>query len=130
MRSLEKRSCGTYRASASTLNPTLQPLEDEGLARSESVEGKRVYRITDAGRAEVEREAESVAEIWRRADDWGDWSDLFEPGATELVRPAMELFKAALRSLARSDDPARIDAIRTIPRDARQRIRSPDDSEA
>src|SRR5262245_54262615 len=127
MRSLEERSGGTYRASAGTIYPTLQQLEDEGLVRSESVEGKRVYRVTDAGRAEVEREAEAVAEIWRRADDWGDWSDLFDPGATELVRPAMELFKAALRSLARSDDPGRIDAIRSILREARQRIRSLDD---
>jgi len=130
MRSLEERSGGTYRASAGTIYPTLQQLEDEGLVRSESIEGKRVYRVTDAGRAEVEREAEAVAEIWRRADDWGDWSDLFDPGATELVRPAMELFKAALRSLARSDDPARIDAIRSILREARQRIRSLDDQPA
>ena len=80
--------------------------------------------------AEVEREAEAIAEIWRRADEWGDWSDLFDPGATELVRPAMELFKAALRSLARSDDPARIDAIRGVLREARQRIRALDDQAA
>lgn len=130
MRELEGRSGGVYRASAGTIYPTLQQLEDEGLVRSESIEGKRVYRVTDAGRAEVEREAEAVAEIWRRADDWGDWSDLFDPGATELVRPAMELFKAALRSLARSDDPTRVDAIRSILREARQRIRSLDDQAA
>jgi len=130
MRSLEERSGGTYRASAGTIYPTLQQLEDEDLVRSDAVEGKRVYRVTDAGRAEVAREAEAVAGIWRRADDWGDWSDLFEPGATELVRPAMELFKASLRALARSDDPGRVDAIRAILRDARQRIRALDDAEA
>jgi DNA-binding PadR family transcriptional regulator len=130
MRSLAERSGGTYRASAGTIYPTLQQLEDEGLVVSEPVEGKRVYRVTDAGRREVEREAEAVAEIWRRADDWGDWSDLFDPGATELVRPAIELFKAALRSLSRSDDPARIDAIRSILREARQRIRALDEAGA
>ena len=126
MRGLEERSGGTYRASAGTIYPTLQQLEDEGLVLSETASGKRVYRVTEAGRAEVERESEAVAEIWRRADDWGDWSDLFEPGATELVRPAIELFKTALRSLAHSDDPGRVDAIRAVLREARQRIRALD----
>src|SRR3990172_11382289 len=90
MRSLEERSGGTYRASAGTIYPTLQQLEDEGLVRSESIEGKRVYRVTDAGRAEVEREAGGGGGKWGRPRAWGDWSDLFDPGATELVRPAME----------------------------------------
>jgi DNA-binding PadR family transcriptional regulator len=129
MRNLEERSGGTYRASAGTIYPTLQQLEDEGLVRSESVDGKRIYRVTDAGRAEVEREAEAISGIWRRADDWGDWSDLLDPSATELFRPSMELFKTALHSLTHSDDPHRIDAIRSILRDARQRIRALDDAE-
>ena len=50
MGQLEERSGGVYRASAGTVYPTLQQLEDEGLATSETVEGRRVYR-----RAELER---------------------------------------------------------------------------
>jgi DNA-binding PadR family transcriptional regulator len=126
MRGLEERSGGTYRASAGTVYPTLQQLEDEGLAASEAVEGRRVYRLTEAGRAELAREVEAVDAIWRRAEDWGDWSDLWDPAAGELVRPALELLKTALRSLSRSEDPGRPEAIRQILRDARDRIRGLD----
>jgi DNA-binding PadR family transcriptional regulator len=130
MKGLEERSGGTYRASAGTVYPTLQQLEDEGLAASEPSEGKRVYRITDAGRQEIEGEAETVEEIWQRADDWGSWSDIWDPEASELVRPAIRLVKAALRSVVRSDDPNRIDEVREILRDARRRIRALDGEEA
>jgi DNA-binding PadR family transcriptional regulator len=51
MKRLEERSGGVYRASAGTVYPTLQQLEDEGLVTSESREGKRVYSLTEAGRA-------------------------------------------------------------------------------
>jgi len=130
MRGLEERSGGTYRASAGTVYPTLQQLEDEGLAASEPVDGRRVYRLTEAGRAELAREAETVAAIWRRAEDWGDWGDLWDPAAGELVRPALELLKTALRSLARTEDPGRPEAIRQILRDARERIRALDGAAA
>jgi DNA-binding PadR family transcriptional regulator len=126
MRSLEERSGGTYRASAGSIYPTLQQLEDEGLAASDPVEGRRVYRLSEAGRAELAREVEAVGAIWRRAEDWGDWSDLWDPAAGELVRPALELLKTALRSLARAEDDGRPEAIRGILRDARDRIRELD----
>jgi DNA-binding PadR family transcriptional regulator len=123
MKGLEERSHGTYRASAGTVYPTLQQLEDEGLVSSQPAEGKRVYALSDAGRAELERERETVDEIWQRADEWGSWAPLWEPAAAELLRPAMQLVKTAMRSLARSDDPHRVDAIREILTRARHEIR-------
>jgi hypothetical protein len=48
MKRLEARSGGMYKASAGTVYPTLQQLEDEGLVVSEAKEGKRVYQLTDA----------------------------------------------------------------------------------
>jgi DNA-binding PadR family transcriptional regulator len=122
MRRLEDRSEGTYRASAGTIYPTLQQLEDEGLAASEEREGKRVYRLTDAGRAELERRQEAVKRIWRRAEDWGSWSGVDDPDAAELLRPGLRLVKAALHAAARSDDPERLDAIRQILERAREEI--------
>ena len=122
MKRLEARSDGTYRASAGTVYPTLQQLEDEGLAASEARDGKRVYRLTDAGRAELARRQETVGHIWDRAEDWGSWSDLDDPAAAELLRPGMRLVKAALRAATRSDDPDRIDAVRRILERARSEI--------
>src|SRR5512142_152279 len=70
MKRLEQRSGGTYQASAGTVYPVLQQLEDEGLATSELQDGKKVYRITEAGQAELAKEAEAVERIWRRARGW------------------------------------------------------------
>ena len=113
MKELEARSEGTYRASAGTVYPTLQQLEDEGLVVSESVDGKRVYRLTDPGRAELADQAERVERIWRRAEAWGEWSHASAPEAWEIARPAMRVMKAALRAVARANgDPDRIDRVR------------------
>ena len=54
MRRLEERSGGIWRPSPGSVYPTLQMLEDEGLVRSRTQDGTRVYELTDAGRAEAE----------------------------------------------------------------------------
>ena len=128
MKGLEERSGGTYRASAGSVYPTLQQLEDEGLVTSEQAGGKRVYRITSQGSEEIDREGEHVERIWRRADDWGSWGDFqYDPAAMELARPAMRLMKTALRSVSRSDDPHRVDEIRAVLDRARHKIEGLDD---
>jgi DNA-binding PadR family transcriptional regulator len=115
MKELEGRSGGVYRASAGTVYPTLQQLEDEGLATSEPREGKRVYELTDAGRRELEQETEAVERIWRRAEAWGEWEHAGSPEAWEVARPAMRLVKSALRAVARSGGSSeRIEQVRTL----------------
>lgn len=47
---LEEKTGGRYRPSPGSVYPTLQLLEDGGYATSDTVDGKRVYTITDAGR--------------------------------------------------------------------------------
>src|SRR5688500_6503147 len=44
---VEERYGGFYRPSPGVIYPTLQLLEDEGHVTSETVEGKRVYTITE-----------------------------------------------------------------------------------
>jgi len=71
MKALEERSGGFYVPSAGTIYPTLQMLEDRGLVTSQEVDGKRVYSITDAGRAALadrqkEEEAEFDGPFWGR----------------------------------------------------------------
>ena len=52
---LEDRFMGMYRPSSGTVYPRLSALEYEGLISSDESGGKRVYRITDAGRSELAR---------------------------------------------------------------------------
>src|SRR5690242_4843816 len=47
MKEMKERSGGLYRASAGTIYPTLQMLEDEGLIEAVQQEGKRAFRLTD-----------------------------------------------------------------------------------
>jgi DNA-binding PadR family transcriptional regulator len=47
---LSEKSRGRWRPSAGSIYPTLQQLEDEGLANAAELEGKRVYSLTEAGR--------------------------------------------------------------------------------
>jgi DNA-binding PadR family transcriptional regulator len=123
MGELEERSGGAYRPSAGTVYPTLQQLEDEGLARSESSDGRKVYRLTDDGRREVAESSEQIERIWRRAEEWGDWGFVGDPDAAEIVRPAMRLARSAYRAVQRSRDPEVVDRVREILERASDEIR-------
>lgn len=127
MKELESRSHGLYRASAGTVYPTLQQLQDEGLVTSSSAEGgRRDYTLSDSGRARLEREADAVADIWRRTDDdeWGGWSEALDPHAAEVLRPAFRLMRSAMRTVARSRDFETADRVREILRRAHDEIRA------
>ena len=69
IRELVSRSGGRWRPSPGSVYPTLQLLEDEELVTGEEHDGKRVYALTDAGRAALKE---------RR--DRGDWNPPWENG--------------------------------------------------
>ena len=60
MQNLEDKSGGAWRPSPGSIYPTLQLLEDEGLVCSSERDGKRVFEITDAGRAEAAERIEQA----------------------------------------------------------------------
>jgi DNA-binding PadR family transcriptional regulator len=115
MKELETKSGGVYRASAGAVYPALQQLEDEGMVTSDQAAGKRTYSLTDAGRQELQREAETVKKIWQRAEQAGDWGPWIGPEGVEVMRPAAEVMKSALRAATRgTHDSAKIAKIREI----------------
>ena len=57
---LEEKTSGAWRPSPGSVYPTLQLLEDEGLARSAERNDKRVYEITEQGREEATRRIEEA----------------------------------------------------------------------
>jgi DNA-binding PadR family transcriptional regulator len=78
IRELEDRFMGLYSPSAGTVYPRLARLESEGLVSHEVVEGRKIYRITDAGRAEL-------------ADRQGDLDDLEQEIAGSVRDLATEI---------------------------------------
>ncbi len=123
MKELEERSGGLYRASAGAIYPTLQQLEDEGAVTSEQVDGKRVYRLTDVGRKELQDNADAVKRIWQRAKGWGDWAPWMGPEAMSIAKPAAMVMKAAMKAATHSGgEPDRIAKIQKILDTARQQL--------
>lgn len=115
MKDLEARSGGLYRASAGAIYPTLQQLEDEGLITSEQADGRRVYKLTDAGKDELKKSADTVKKIWDRAQSWGEWAPWMGPAAGMVAGPAASVMKAAMRAATHAgDDPERIKRVREI----------------
>jgi DNA-binding PadR family transcriptional regulator len=69
MQALEERSQGMWRPSPGSVYPALQQLEDEELIRSEETEGRRLYHLTDAGRAYVAERPEDEPAPWQTFTD-------------------------------------------------------------
>lgn len=64
IKALDERTHGQYSPSPGAVYPTLQYLEDLGYVRA-TVEGdRRVYELTDAGRAELNTRAEKIQAFW------------------------------------------------------------------
>jgi len=72
------RSEGIWKPSPGSIYPTLQQLEDEGLVRAAEEGGRKVFHLTDEGRAYVAEHADEVAAPWAAmtAPDEGDEYDL------------------------------------------------------
>jgi DNA-binding PadR family transcriptional regulator len=69
MQELEERSEGMWRPSPGSVYPALQQLEDEGLIRSEESDGRRLYHLTDAGRAYVAERPDDQPAPWETFAD-------------------------------------------------------------
>src|SRR6516165_259709 len=55
MRRLEEQAGGRWRPSPGSVYPLLQLLEDEGLIRGTDQDGRRVYELTETGRAQADQ---------------------------------------------------------------------------
>jgi DNA-binding PadR family transcriptional regulator len=92
---LEGRTGGAWRVSPGSVYPTLQLLEDEGLIAGQEVEGRRVYALTEAGRARVEamREQGQAAPWEEVAAEEGPFGGL-RRAAFQLAAATMQVAQA------------------------------------
>ena len=114
MNELAERSGGVWRPSPGSVYPTLQQLEDEGLVRAESVDGKRVFQLTDVGRAEAEK-------VGERASPWSTLDEGISPEQRSLYKAAMQASVAASQ-VAQAGSSEQIAAAQAALDDARKRL--------
>ncbi len=156
IRSIAERTGGVWRPSPGAIYPALAQLEDEGLIEQADGGGK-VYRLTDAGRAEVDAAADRPRP-WESAtreaeDGLGGTADLWmalgqlalatravgQAGDRYVTQAAVELLTESRRGLYRllaqdsvsddldGDDDEADDIQDVLTADARGRADAPDD---
>jgi DNA-binding PadR family transcriptional regulator len=89
IRLLQDRFLGVYSPSPGTIYPRLARLEEEGLVTHEVIDGKKVYKITDAGRAELNG----------RRDDLADLEDELSASVRDIAREITRDVRETVRSL-------------------------------
>ncbi len=109
IKELEERASGFYTPSAGAVYPTLQLLEDRGWVTSQTVEGKRVYTITDAGR-------EALGEYQERGETFGGpFGRHARPELRAIRHESMEVARLMRAAVLASDgDPERLAQLRAI----------------
>jgi DNA-binding PadR family transcriptional regulator len=115
MQNLEEKTAGAWRPSPGSVYPTLQLLEDEGLVRSTEREGKRVFEITDAGRAEsAERIEQAGGTPWEIAGKG--------KGKNRDARDAFGQLALAYKQIATIGSPEQVDRALEIMNEARKKL--------
>lgn len=89
IRLLQDRFMGVYSPSPGTIYPRLARLESEGLVTHEVVKGKKIYSLTDKGRAELERRIDELAEL----------EEEISASAQEFAREVQQDVRQTVRSL-------------------------------
>jgi DNA-binding PadR family transcriptional regulator len=110
---LEEKS-GGWRPSPGSIYPTLQLLEDEDLVRSVERDGKRVFELTDEGRAEAERRiAEGGGAPWERESGMAPSRELREQVGQSF---------AALRQIGFGGSPAQVERAVAVLKETRKQL--------
>jgi DNA-binding PadR family transcriptional regulator len=65
IKALEEQSSGIYTPSPGMVYPALTYLDEVGFATSSSQGSKRLYTLTDEGKAHVSENGEAAAEVWQ-----------------------------------------------------------------
>jgi DNA-binding PadR family transcriptional regulator len=89
IRLLRDRFMGVYAPSPGTIYPRLARLEEEGLVTHDEENGRKVYRITEAGREELRSRGEELDEL----------EEELSASVSDIVREVREDVRDTVRSL-------------------------------
>ena len=124
IRLLRDRFMGVYAPSPGTIYPRLARLEEEGLVTHDEENGRKVYRITEAGREELRNRGDELDELEEELS--ASVSDIVREvreDVRETVRNLREELTWAAREMRRSERETREDqhgAAREQAREARE----------
>jgi DNA-binding PadR family transcriptional regulator len=113
IREIGERSEGAWAPSPGSVYPTLQQLTDEELVRASETDGKRVYELTDQGRAQAEQRQGALP-----------WEEAAEGADDELaaLRDLVFQVMAATRQVAHAGTAGQLAAAQQILRSARKSL--------
>jgi DNA-binding PadR family transcriptional regulator len=115
IQAIEERSGGEWRPSPGAVYPALQQLTDEGLIEGTEDDGRRTFRLTEAGRTYVELHADEVNAPW-------------EAMAADVRDDVRELFKTAggaggaVMQIVRTGSEAQVAQAREVLAETRRRL--------
>jgi DNA-binding PadR family transcriptional regulator len=112
IRLLRDRFMGVYAPSPGTIYPRLARLEEEGLVTHDEENGRKVYRITEAGREELRS----------RGDELDELEEELSASVSDIVREVREDVRDTVRSL-REELTRAAREMRGAERDAREQAR-------
>jgi DNA-binding PadR family transcriptional regulator len=117
MSEIEERSGGAWRPSPGAVYPALSQLADEGLIAPEESGSKRMFSLTDAGRAYVSENPEMARGAWESSAQQEAWQvpglfaeaarlgsgimQLARAGSPDQIRAAERLLEQTRRELYR-----------------------------
>jgi DNA-binding PadR family transcriptional regulator len=112
IRLLRDRFMGVYAPSPGTIYPRLARLEEEGLVTHDEENGRKVYRITEAGREELRS----------RGDELDELEEELSASVSDIVREVREDVRDTVRSL-REELTRAAREMRGAERDSREQAR-------
>jgi DNA-binding PadR family transcriptional regulator len=102
MKEISERSGGMYKASAGSIYPTLQQLEDELLVTCRTEGGRKTYTLTEAGGREVAGAPDAVQRIWERAGEYEEWGQFLTPESTLVLHALTGVLKESMQASRRA----------------------------
>lgn len=123
MQALEDESGGWYTASPGSVYPVLQMLQDQGHVTSDDEDGKRVYRITPAGRTFLRENSDRVEDVMDRVSDFA--SRFSGEGMGDVTRAFVRLAQTSFEeAVRRSGDEKALTRIQTILETATKEVKA------
>jgi DNA-binding PadR family transcriptional regulator len=111
---ISQRSGGVWEPSPGSIYPALQLLQDEGLVTAGESDGKRLFSLTDAGRAYAEERRAELNAVWDTV------SGTVDNSMTELRNLVKQLAIAVMQVASTGTEPQSAEARRLLTQTRRQ----------